>query len=396
MFFWIIAICLMAVLALIGFYQGAIRVAFSFIGLLVAALSAMPLGALLKPILPMIGISHPVLIAFLAPALVYLVILTAFKIGALAVHKKVEAHYEKAIDNDRSLFQRLNSRLGIGLGMANATIYIFLLAVVIYVFGYFAFQVAASEKDSAGLKIVNALCADLEKTGMSKAIAPFIPANEQYYDGADMLGDIFHNPLLQSRLASYPPFLPLAERKEFKTLGSDVKFQQFWMEGHAFGELINHPKLQPLFESADLYTNVVGLLKGDLKDFKGYLETGSSAKYDDEKLLGRWFFNFKDSLGRARRAKPNMTVAELRATRIAFGKLADSTLTAMIDNRAALKMPSLGAADAQTAQGTWNDRGSGNYALSLADKDRKLELAATIESNKLLVTKDSYTLVFEK
>src|SRR6266446_5616399 len=200
MFFWIIAICLTALLGLIGFYQGAIRVAFSLIGLLVAALSAMPLGALLKPILPIIGISHPVLIAFLAPALVYLVILTAFKIGALAVHKKVEAHYEKAIDNDRSLFQRLNSRLGIGLGLANATIYVFLLAVVIYVFGYFTFQVAASEKDSVGLKIVNALCADLEKTGMSKAIAPFIPANEQYYDGADMIGDIFHNPLLQNRL----------------------------------------------------------------------------------------------------------------------------------------------------------------------------------------------------
>jgi hypothetical protein len=41
-------------------------------------------------------------------------------------------------------------------------------------------------------------------------------------------------------------------------------------------------------------------------------------------------------------------------------------------------------------------KGSGNYALSLADKDRKLELPAAIESNKLLVTKDSYTLVFEK
>jgi len=396
MFFWIIAMCLMAVLALIGYYQGAIRVAFSFIGLLVAALSAMPLAGLLKPILPVVGLSHPVLIAFIAPALVYVVILASFKIAALAVHKKVEAHYQKATDNDRGLFERLNQRLGIGLGLANATIYVFLLAVVIYVFGYFTFQVAASEKESAGLKIVNSLCADLEKTGMSKAIAPFIPANEQYYDGADMLGAIYHNPLLQSRLSSYPAFLGLAERKEFKTLGSDVTFQQFWLEGHSFGELVNHPKIQPLFESVDLYTNVLGLLKGDLKDFKGYLETGSSAKYDDEKILGRWFFNFKDSFARAQRAKPNMTIAERKATRLAFGKLADATLTAMIDNRAALKMPSLGAADAQTAQGTWNDRGSGNYAFALADKDRKLELPAAIESNKLLVTKDTYTLVFEK
>jgi hypothetical protein len=159
--------------------------------------------------------------------------------------------------------------------------------------------------------------------------------------------------------------------------------------------LINHEKIQPLFESADLYTNVLALLKDDLKDFKGYLETGSSAKYDDEKLLGRWFFNFKDSLNRARRAKPNMTLAELRATRFALGKLADATLTAMIDNHATLRMPSM-PAEAQTAQGTWNDSGVGKYAFTLADKERKLELPASVEANKLVLTKDSHTLVFER
>src|SRR5205814_5880105 len=138
-------------------------------------------------------------------------------------------------------------------------------------------------------------------------------------------------------------FLALAEKNEFKKLGDDVKFQQFWLEQHTFGDLVGHEKIQPLFESPELYTNVLGLLQGDLKDLKGYLETGSSAKYDDEKILGRWFFNFKESLARAKRAKPNMTIAELRATKFAFGKLGDATLTAMTDNRATLKMPSLAA-----------------------------------------------------
>src|SRR5438045_772769 len=133
MVLWLLAICLMAALALIGYYQGAIRVAFSFIGLLVAALLAMPLSGLVKPILPIVGVSHPVLISFIVPALVYLLILVIFKTAALATHKKVEAYYKyKATDTQRSLFERLNQRVGIGLGLANATVYVFLLAVVVY------------------------------------------------------------------------------------------------------------------------------------------------------------------------------------------------------------------------------------------------------------------------
>ena len=44
MILWIFAFGLMAVLGLIGYYQGAIRVAFSLIGLIVAAFLAMPLA----------------------------------------------------------------------------------------------------------------------------------------------------------------------------------------------------------------------------------------------------------------------------------------------------------------------------------------------------------------
>jgi len=173
---------------------------------------------------------------------------------------------------------------------------------------------------------------------MTKAIAPWVPASQNYYDGADIIGDIYHTPLLENRLSSYPAFLALAENKQFKTLADDVKFQQFWLEGRSFGDLVSHDKIQPLIGSAELYTNVLALLKGDLKDLKGYLETGSSAKYDEEKILGRWSFDFKESMGRAKRAKANMTLQDLRRARFALGRLNDAVLTAMIDNRATLKM----------------------------------------------------------
>src|SRR5947209_17719052 len=146
MILWMFALCRMAVSALIGYYQGAVRVGFSLIGLLVAALLAMPLSGLMKPILGIFGMTHPILLSFVAPAVAYLLVLTIFKIGAVAAHKKIDAYYKyKGSDTKRSLFERVNSKLGICLGLANATVYVFLLAVVAYVFGYFTIQVAASD-----------------------------------------------------------------------------------------------------------------------------------------------------------------------------------------------------------------------------------------------------------
>ena len=402
MILWKFALCLMAVSGLIGYYQGAVRVGFSLVGLLVAALLAMPLSGLMKPILGIFGLTHPVLVSFVAPALAYLLVLIIFKTAAMVAHKKIEAYYKyKCSDTQRSLFERVNQRLGICVGLANATVYVFLLATVAYVFGYFTLQVSGADKDSAGLKMANRVSEELESTGMSKAIAPFVPATVSYYDGADIIGHVYHNPLAsQSRLSSYPAFLGLADNSQFKSLGDDVKFQQFWLEGHSFGELLDNAKIQPLIESPDLYSKVMGLLKGDLKDLKEYLETGRSAKYDDEKILGRWTFDYKQSMARARRGKPNMTLAELRRTRAILGLMTDGMLTALIDNRAILKLASTNTI-AQTADGTWKDSGAGKYTLSLyasslPERDRRMELQASIESSKLLVTKDGYAYVFEK
>jgi len=39
---WIVAVLIVGVVALVGYYQGALRAAFSFIGLLLGAMLAMP------------------------------------------------------------------------------------------------------------------------------------------------------------------------------------------------------------------------------------------------------------------------------------------------------------------------------------------------------------------
>ena len=114
MVLWIIALLLVAALGLVGFYQGALRVAFSFIGLVLAIFLAGPVGSVFNLILPPLGLSHPAVLAFVSPILGFLFILTIFKIAGFATHKKVDTWYKyKGSDTERLLYERLNSRVGI-------------------------------------------------------------------------------------------------------------------------------------------------------------------------------------------------------------------------------------------------------------------------------------------
>ena len=54
---WILALVLLASLAGLGYRQGAIRVVFSLIGIVLAALLAVPVGHILQPLLPHFGAS---------------------------------------------------------------------------------------------------------------------------------------------------------------------------------------------------------------------------------------------------------------------------------------------------------------------------------------------------
>ena len=57
MIFWLLALVLLASLAGLGYRQGAIRMAFSSVGILLGALLAGPLGKLLKPLLIGLGLA---------------------------------------------------------------------------------------------------------------------------------------------------------------------------------------------------------------------------------------------------------------------------------------------------------------------------------------------------
>ena len=80
MMFWLLALVLLASLAGIGYRQGAIRVAFSFVGIVLGAVLAGPLGRLVKPVLVVFGLKAPTLAWLLAPLIVFVLISVGFKV----------------------------------------------------------------------------------------------------------------------------------------------------------------------------------------------------------------------------------------------------------------------------------------------------------------------------
>ena len=394
MILWLIALAIVASVAVVGYYQGALRAAFSFVGLLLAAALATSVGGLLAGLLPIFGVKNPVAIAFLSPAIAFVLILAAFKLGAFTVHKKVDAWYKyKASDTQRLLFERMNSRVGIGLGLANGFIYVLVICTLLYSLGYLTVQVASSENNSWSMRLVNRLNEDLASTGMTKSVAPFMPQSELYYDGADVVADIFHTPLLQRRLANYPPFLLVGENEEFKGL-SDAAFQGEWLKGSlTFGGFVGHERIKPLIENQDVVTNVLGMLGGDFKDLKVFLDTGKSPKYDEERILGNWKFDYQASVNAARRKKPNMGSADItRMKKTLAAIFLKSTLIATVDHKIVLRLPAAGSK--ATTKGGWRNA-DGKYTLTIKQGDQDLDVEALVDGNTVIFTKDGFVLVFE-
>jgi hypothetical protein len=301
-----------------------------------------------------------------------------------------------------ALFERINARLGACLGLVNGTAYLILISFVIYAFSYWTVQMASSENDSYGMRILNQLGRDLQSTGMARVAKSVDSLNNSYYDTADLAGLLYQNSLLEARLLRYPGFLSLGERQEFQDIGSDTGFTEMRLKRAPIREVLDYPKAQAIFKNPDLQRQVWATLQPDLADVRTYLETGKSAKYDAEPLLGRWLFDANGSVMAYRRAKPNLPANEApklkRWMAEIFGK---TSLVAAPDQMIVLKnFPKIksqpGAApsaEMQTLQGKWKKDGN-DYELELGGGTDKR--TAKFEGNRLVVSADGTAVVFVK
>lgn len=171
---------------------------------------------------------------------------------------------------------------------------------------------------------------------MDKLVARFDPAKDEFYQASDIIGLLHRNPLLEARLADYPFFLSLTDRQEFKDLAEDKEFQTLRERQPSLGELISHPKVMAITGSDEL----LGILRQvDLKDLQAFLRTGKSAKYDEEKILGRWRLDPAPTMRELRRLSPEMSSAEFsQAKKIIYMVAPLVSLVSSPDNKFVLKV----------------------------------------------------------
>jgi hypothetical protein len=406
MMFWLLAVVLLASLAGIGFRQGAIRVAFSLVGILLGALLAGPLGKLVKPLLVAVGVKNPTLAWVLAPLVAFLVISTIFKVAAFMVHQKVDVYFKYHSGDLRlALWERLSHRLGLCLGLVNGALYVILISFVIYAFSYWTFQLATDDKDPKMVRLLNRLGQDLQSSGFARVARAIDPMSQVWYDSADLAGLIYNNSLLEARLARYPAFLGLGERQEFQDIATDAQFTELRQRRMPIMELLEYPKTQAILQNADLLKSIWATVVPDLKDLRIFLETGKSAKYDPERILGRWTFNARVAVGLLRKAKPNITSKEmLRWKNWMEAAFAKTSFLAMTDHQAILKnlpqvrLPTATAAPAggpETLKGQWKG-GDGKYLLNLSSGVKDEQLAAMVDGDRLTITGEGMGLVFDR
>lgn len=406
MLFWLLALVLLASLAGLGYRQGGIRVAFSFVGILLGALLAGPLGRLLKPLLVVLGLKTPALAWLIAPLVVFVLISIIFKVAALMVHQKVDVHFKyKAGDLRLALWERLNQQLGLCLGLANGALYIILLSAVIYPLSYWTFQLATSDEDPRSVRILNRLGRDMQNNGFAKVARALDPMPQIWYDSADFAGLIYNNPLSEARLSRYPAFLGLAERPEFQEIGSDTQFTESRQRREPIMKLLDYPKAQAILQNPEFVQLIWTTVVPDLKDLAVFLDTGKSPKYDSEKMLGRWTFNVNAAMGLFRRSKPNVSTVDMQKWKRWMGTVfAKTSFVAMTDHQVLLKnlpqlrLPAAGAAPTggtQTLKGQWQGE-EGKYQLTLSGGNKDEQMPAAIDGDRLTFTVEGMGLVFDR
>jgi hypothetical protein len=399
---WLLALVLLACLAAAGYRQGAIRASISFVGILLAALLAVPLGKLVGPLLKILGVANPIVLWVLPPFVVFVVVMALVKVGAFMVHQKVDVYYKyKAGDLRLSLWERLNHRLGACVGLLNGTVYLVLLVFVIHAVSYWSVQVASGEEDPRVQRLVSQMGRDLQSTGMARVAAAVDSLPVAYYDTADLAGLLYQNSLLEARLLRYPGFLSLGERPEFQTLGQDSAFAEMRLKHAPLREVMAYPAVQAVFGNAELLRTVWKTVQPDMKDLGNYLTNGVSAKYN-EPLLGRWNFDANSTVLLYRRTKPNVPGSEAAKLRAWMNeKFPKSSMVAAPDRMVVLKglphilmqpgQPLIG--EAKNLKGEWKESGAA-YELEL--EGGTVKLMAKFEGNRLIITGEATPVAFEK
>ncbi|HEY3854449.1 MAG TPA: CvpA family protein [Verrucomicrobiae bacterium] len=395
---WIIALVCLGLVGIIGYYQGPILGAFTFLGLVFGSVLAGLLGTLTKHLLPLLGLVHPIWGIFMPQAIAFVVVLIIFMVGGQVLHQKTAFYFKyKAKDKERISWERMYSRLGFCVGLLNGAVCFILLLIPIYAAGYFATEAQVDENDPQMPRFLSLTRAEILKTGMARVVGAYDPTPPQLYKAADIAALILHNPLLESRLCHYPPLMELGEVPLFDVLRDDLPFQNLLQTQAKVRDIITYPKVQAVLTNAALVSQVSTLIAGDLDDLQGFLMTEQSAKYDPETILGIWTADRAATMMELRQRQTGLTPLQMRdKEQDVFPILQGLSLTATPNGQMLLKKltPSTPNNDVISA-GNWKQESAG-YQVTLPGLHPETSDVKIEAGNRLLLPKDGYVLVFDK
>lgn len=404
---WILAIVVLILPALAGWRLGAIRAAISFIGILFAALLAVPVGKLIHPLLPHLGAGNPISAWALAPVVGFLIVSIVFKVVGQPVHNKVEHFYKyKAGDLRLALFERLNSRLGICIGLLNGALYFVLISFFIFNLTYWTTQIAVAPNQPLVIRLVNQLGNDLQATHLTRTASAVGTLPAAYYQYADLAGFILQqkDPQFGQRLVTYPALTSLWERDDFQALVTDATLTNALASGTTLGELLKDPTVRAFLENKEQTKLLTGILQTNLDDLTIYLQTGKSPKYDGEKLIGRWEFNPAVTIAWMRQNNPKIPASEMRRVRAWMTQAyAQTHILVTGDNQIFIKsLPLIKVTAGQpptTEQNNWKGdwaANGANYDLHVTFGSEEKFMGATVDDLRLSVKDGKNQLVFDR
>ncbi|MGA1236623.1 MAG: CvpA family protein [Limisphaerales bacterium] len=338
MLIWLLTVFLFALFAALGYFKGAIRMVIPLLGLFVAMWLAVPLAPMFKPLVPKLGMENPLWSHLVPPVMAFFLVELVFVVLGFVAHIKVAKYYQyRADDMQRMLWERLNQRVGVSMGLLAGAVYSVLLGVVVYVLGYMTVQITPDGEEGA-VRYLNQARKDLQSSGLDRFAAAFDFAPDSYYEAADIMGLLYHNPALHTRLAAYPPFISLSESPEFAEFASDTDFLSMLATQPNFETVLGNPRIQSIIGSQALIDRLMSI---DLEDLEGFLHTGVSEKFQDPPMLGRWEVDPYLTFLMEKKRNLDMTAADVRLLRYEMEFMRGLKLYVMPDKRVKLKGPDI-------------------------------------------------------
>ena len=403
---WILAVLLLASGSLAGWRQGAIRAAFVFVSILFAALLAGPLGSLFHPLLPHLGASNPITAWALAPIAGFILGSIPLIVAGHYVHNRADHFYKyHAGELRKALWSRVNTRVGICIGLLNGAIYFILVSFFIFNISYWTYQVSsASASQPMLVRLVNSMGEGMQSSGFSKTASAVGTLQPNFYKLADLGGLLMQNPQLGTRFADYPGLTSLWHQDAMQPLVTDSTLTNALASGATLGDITSDSSVQALLANKALSGMVEDAVVTNLDDLTAYLNTGKSAKYGNEPIVGSWVFNAPVTLAWLRQGDPKMKANEMLGIRMLWSQAyAQTTLLLTGDNQLFIKNFPKFVAPSQPNQppyqpedwkGDWSREGN-DYTLHTTLNGQDKFLSVTTDGVRLKA-KDGHTvLIFD-